>query len=83
MVCPLIALLDGGVQQAQMVKLESLDGSVTYTGFADFRDLEKSTVKFVPMNSNRAVNVAVVAERVEQAPQAAEKFTIRPPGLCL
>ena len=66
--CPLIGLLDGGVKEGVIVKLDVERGgaviSSIYTGFADFRDLERSNVLFIPMNSNRAVNPRVVAERV-------------------
>ena len=68
--CPLVNLLEGdGIKTGKVVKLDVLHRtrglvSSTYTGFADFRDLERSTVEFRPMNSNRAVNPQVVEERV-------------------
>jgi len=70
-VSPLIQLLEDGAslkmtmngpQKPDLVK--SPDGSV-YSGFADFNTLINSSCVFMPMNSNRAINKTVVAERVK------------------
>jgi len=60
-VSPLLAILEQGVREHSLVK--SPDGSV-YTGFANFRDLAASSCLFASMNSNRALNMDVVNERV-------------------
>lgn len=60
---PLVELLEKGLSTGQVVK--DPHGEV-YTGFASFRDLAQSQCKFVPMNSNRAINRDVVRQRVQE-----------------
>jgi len=60
---PLIPILDGGVQRQTVVKDPV---QPIYTGFANFIDLARSACEFVPMNSNRAINKEVVADRVRE-----------------
>ena len=61
-VSPLVRILDDALQAGTVVRSES--APPVYTGFAQYASLMKSGCAFLPMNTNRAINDDVVAERV-------------------
>lgn len=69
-VSPLLLLLQHAVAGGNVVR--DSRGQV-YTGFASYSDLANSQCKFVPMNSNRAINREVVLQRVKENVEAFER----------
>lgn len=67
---PLVEVLGRAVAAGKVVR-DPL-GEV-YTGFGIFSDLAASQCAFVPMNSNRAINMDVVAQRVQENIDAYER----------
>jgi hypothetical protein len=62
---PLVATLDAGVQRGTMLRHPNATEPV-YVSFANYGDLVSSSCAFVPMNSNRVINEAVVKKRVDE-----------------
>jgi len=65
MASPLKLLMEEGVKNHTVVR--SPDNQLVYTGFANFHTLAKNEENvFMPMNSNRAMNLKVVEQRVQE-----------------